>query len=583
MIRLFFAILNMSIASSLLLLLVLAGRWVLRPYGAAGFRRLLWVPLLFRLLVPYSLPSALSIYNLLHRRLERPGGALLSLDYLDTAGVAQSLAGGQPLAEKQVQAALCGLWLLGMAALLCSFFVQYLGLRRALKGAYELSGQESEACRRQVGLRRPVPVLCTKKVKGPLVFGFFCPCILLPENLKEAPDKKCILLHEMTHVRCGDHLLLLAGNLALLLHWFNPLVWLARVLLARDIEQACDVRVLRVLQKGEQITYAQTLVDWAGRRLMPVAYEAFGEQDLVRRVEGILEWKRLPRWAEVLLGCAVTLVFLCTATNPVLKSDVYLPVSSPFVSQSRQEAFRQAAGQLARALETGDVQALSELASLDADYFRPLYQPLAELSLTVQKIHVYCNSSTSAEVYLEVDVENGAGLYQAGAGTLVAHLTQTEYREAPLADCLMPQKKYEGIRLADSGSEASRLAVRLFANLDQDQFSAQSISPVTVARVCMESAIEDKGESPPFSARRMGELAKEYFALEGFSCHDPLVYDATREIYFYEPWPRPRLYVTDTDIGREGQMRVEVESYEDPLCLYPVQKLECNLERIASP
>ena len=349
--------------------------------------------------------------------------------------------------------------------------------------------------------------------------------------------------------------------------------------MAKDIEQACDVQVLKKLEQDEQIEYAQTLVDWAGRRILPVTHEAFGEQDVVNRVQGVLNWKRLPRWAEILLTGAILVMFLCTATNPVLRNDVYLPVSSPFVTDSRRAAFQKTGRELAQALEGADVASLAAQASMDAEYFEPVYSVLSDLSLDVSGIRVYCNSASSAEVYLDVEVKDGAGLYQKGSGTLVAHLSRTEYREDPFVDCLMPQEKYEGIRLADSGSEASRLAVRLCANLDQAQFSADTLSPATVARVCMESAMEDKGESPPFSQERMEELAREYFALEDFFCDDPTVYDELHGVYQYEERPEPRMYVTETVSGANGEIRVVVEGYEDPLCLFPTRKLECNLTK----
>src|SRR5699024_1359073 len=140
------------------------------------------------------------------------------------------------------------------------------------------------------------------------------------------------------------------------------------------------------------------LVDWAGRRILPVTHEAFGEQDVVNRVQGVLNWNRLPRWAEILLTGAILVMFLCTATNPVLRNDVYLPVSSPFVTDSRRAEFEEAGRELAQALEGADVASLAAQASMDAEYFEPVYSVLSDLSLDVSGIRVYCNSASSAEV-----------------------------------------------------------------------------------------------------------------------------------------------------------------------------------------
>ena len=577
----FFAVLNMSIASAVLLVLALVWRWALRRYGTAGFRYLVWLPFLFRLLIPYSLPSGLSVYNLFHGGLESPGGTLLSMVYLDPSTLyAQSLAAGQALVEKQLQTVGCLVWAAGVGLMVGAFLLRYLRLRQALATALRLPQGETGPLLVRVGLRRKVPVLCTGAVQGPIVFGILHPRVLLPISLwQQDAGREYILLHEFTHVRWGDYLLLMVGNLAVALHWFNPFVWIARRMMAQDVERACDARVLQRLDERGQLAYAETLVNWAGRRSGWGSYAAFGDRDVVRRVRGVLGWKRLPRWTQILLTCVTLAVFLCVATNPVLRQDAYLPVSSPFVSEAAKEQFRQAAFRLTDALESADPMALAEQASMDPAYFAPLYADLADLRLTVDGMRLFCNSADAAELYLQVTVEDGAGLYQAGQGTLVAHLVRTEYRAEPIVDCLMPQTKYETMRLADTGSEAARLAVRLCADLEPGDFAANNISPVAVARVCMASAIADKGESPPFSQKRMEQLAREYFALDSFSCQDPSVYDQATGTYFYQETPEARMCVTQWDEMGEGRVRVTVESYEDPLCLYPQRRLECEMQK----
>lgn len=581
MMQIFLSVLNMSIASTILLAMVLVWRWALRQYGAAGFRCLVWLPFLFRLLVPYSLPSGFSLYNLIPGRLEKPGGALLRIAYLDTAALGeQSLAVGQDLGQKQLLGLACGIWAVGAAVMLLCMAAQYLWQRGSLATAYRLPESETAPYAARAGQRKPSPVLCTGAVRGPLVFGMLHPRVLLPLSLWERPqEREYILLHEFTHIRWGDHAVLMAANLALALHWFNPLVWLARRWMAQDIERACDARVLRGLEKTQQLAYAQALVDWAGRRSGWNGYAAFGDREVSRRVQGVLAWKRLPRWAEGLLGAAMVVCFLCAATNPVVHGDTYLPVSSPFVRESDREVFREAAWRLAEGLENADPLALAGQASMDPAYFAPLYEELAGMCLQVDAMRLYCNSADAAELYIRVTVQDGAGVYAPGEGVLVAHMVRTAYRPEPFVDCLMPQAKYESMRQADTGSEAARLAVRLCAELEPGDFEAQSLSPVAVARVCMASAIQDKGETSPFSPARMEQLAREYFALDNFFCSDPSVFDAAMGTYYYEAAPTPRMCVTGWEDTGEGGVRVTVESYEDPLCLYPLSRMECEMRK----
>lgn len=254
--------------------------------------------------------------------------------------------------------------------------------------------------------------------------------------------------------------------------------------------------------------------------------------------------------------------------------------SSPFVSSEQKERFEQSSYQLKSALENGDYTNLTELASMDALYFAPLYQNLKELELTVTSMRLYFNSNTSAEVYMNVTVANGAGFFSEGSGTLVAHLKQTDYRQDPFVDCLMSVNKYESIQLSSNDSEATRLAKRMCTYLTQTSFEANSLSPITVANVCIASAIEDKGYTSPFSPETMKELAKEYFDLDDFSCFDASVYDSANDCYFYTQPPQQQLLVTHFESMDNGQVTVTVEKYDDPLCLYPLQKLECIMQKI---
>lgn len=108
---------------------------------------------------------------------------------------------------------------------------------------------------------------------------------------------ECILLHELTHVRRKDHIVLQLFTAAAILHWFNPLAWLARRLMVRDMEAACDERVLELLAPARRVEYAQTLLNWADSRRHEGQYAEFGQSDTKSRVVNALNWKQLPHWA----------------------------------------------------------------------------------------------------------------------------------------------------------------------------------------------------------------------------------------------------------------------------------------------
>lgn len=583
---LFLSTLNMSIASSVLLLLVLLLRRLLRGAGSTGFLYMLWLPLLFRMLVPYTLPSPASLFNLFGKNLATPGGMLISVEYFDPyQPVLQNVSGGEGLLTKQLLAVLAGVWGAVALALAAWVLARYFVLRRKLaRGRSADLTALQHVFDRAAGGRR-TPVVYSNAVASPLVFGFFHPKVVLPAAMLDRREgTECILLHELTHVRRRDHIVMQLFTAAAILHWFNPLAWLARRLMVQDMEAACDARVLELLEPARRVEYAQTLLNWADSRRHSMQYANFGQSDTKKRILNALNWKELPRWAQTALAVVVCGVFACTLTNPVLAEGHYLPVSSPFVRDGQRETFRAAAARLVTALEAGDAAQLAALASMDPAYYEPVYAPFGGVRLRVKDARLYCNSNHSAEVYITVEVQEGGDIYSEGEGTLVARLSQTGYRDEPFVSCLMPQKKYEDIRLLEGENEAVRLAVRLARNLQSGEagagFEAGDLSPVTVARVCMESAQQDKGEKPPFSKERMAQLAKEYFAIDGFFCDDPAVYDAASGSYFFAPGEELAYYPVEFTQAEDGLTTVSVESYRDPMSAFPETRLQCRLTKI---
>ena len=585
--ELFVSILNMSIASSVLFLLVLLLRRLLRGLGSAGFLYLLWLPLLFRMLVPYSLPSPASLFNLFGKSLSTPGGVLLSVTYFDPQQpVLQSVAGGEHLVTKELLGFAAGLWAAVAVIQAAWVLARYFLLRKKLaRGrSADLTAMESLFARATGGKR--VPVIYTTAVAVPLVFGFLHPKIALPVKMQgQTEGTEYILLHELTHVRRRDYMVLQLFTAAAILHWFNPLAWLARRLMIQDMEVACDERVLGLLNSDRRVEYAQTLLNWADTRRHSLQYANFGRSAAKQRILRALNWQQLPPWAEMVLAVVVCGVFTCALTNPVLADGHYLPVSSPFVRKQQREMFRSAARQLVTALETGDAAQLAQLASMDPAYYEPVYAPFGGVHLRVEDARLYCNSNHSAEVYLTVEVLEGGGVYSEGEGVLVARLSQTGYRDEPFVTCLMPQKKYEDIRLLEDTNEAVRLAVRLAGSLDRGgedkSFTAGGLSPVTVAKVCMQSAIADKGETSPFTRERMAQLANEYFAIDGFFCDDPAVYDAAADCFYLSEFEREACYPVEFAQAENGHATVTVESYRDPMSVFPETKLECQLTKVA--
>ena len=154
----------------------------------------------------------------------------------------------------------------------------------------------------------------------PFVLGLFSPRIYLPDGLPE-DDLSQVLTHERCHIRRGDHIVKPLAFLLLSLHWFNPALWLAYVLLGRDMERACDELALKNADAAGRAAYTRALVSCAARpRTAAVCPLAFGEIAVKERVKSVLHYKKPAMWAAVLLVIAAAVIAVCLLTTPQSKT-----------------------------------------------------------------------------------------------------------------------------------------------------------------------------------------------------------------------------------------------------------------------
>ena len=165
----------------------------------------------------------------------------------------------------------------------------------------------------------------------PFVLGLFSPRIYLPDGLPE-DDLPQVLAHERCHIRRGDHIVKPLAFLLLAFHWFNPALWLAYVLLGRDMERACDELALRNADAAGRAAYTRALVSCAARpRTAAVCPLAFGEIAVKERVKSVLHYKKPALWAAVLLVIAAAVIAVCLLTKPQSK-----PLTDPDHWDARQ-------------------------------------------------------------------------------------------------------------------------------------------------------------------------------------------------------------------------------------------------------
>lgn len=307
----FLKLLNLSISASWLVLVVLVLRLVLKR-APKWVDVLLWGMVALRLMLPFSIESALSLIpsaETLSPEVVQfdPAPTITSgVELIDNAvnpSLSESFAAA-PLASVNllyVWTYLAGwVWLIGLAAMLLYALVSYLRLRRRVSAS--------------IPLRENIYVC--DEVPSPFILGIVHPRIYLPSALDEA-QRGSVLSHERAHLARRDHWWKPLGYALLAVYWFNPLLWLAYTLLCRDIELACDERVLRGMDAGQVKDYSSALLACSvPRRMLAACPLAFGEVGVGARVKNALRYKKPAFWVVAASVAVCVVVAVCFLTNP---------------------------------------------------------------------------------------------------------------------------------------------------------------------------------------------------------------------------------------------------------------------------
>ena len=307
----FLKLLNLSISASWLVLVVLALRLVLKR-APKWVNVLLWGMVALRLMLPFSIESALSLIPSAETvspevvRFDPAPTITSGVELIDNAvnpSLSESFAAA-PLASVNplyVWTYLAGwVWLIGLAAMLAYALVSYLRLRRRVSAS--------------IPLRENIYVC--DEVPSPFILGIVHPRIYLPSALDEA-QRGSVLSHERAHLARRDHWWKPLGFALLAVYWFNPLLWLAYTLLCRDIELACDERVLRGMDAGQVKAYSSALLACSvPRRMLAACPLAFGEVGVGARVKNALRYKKPAFWVVAASVAVCVVVAVCFLTNP---------------------------------------------------------------------------------------------------------------------------------------------------------------------------------------------------------------------------------------------------------------------------
>ena len=308
--ELFLKIINMSISASWFVLAVLILRFVLKK-APKWVNVLLWGIVAVRLAFPFSIESAFSLIpsaetispSIMMDTVPSVQTGVPAINNVINPVIGSSLAPAPGASANPLQIwipILSMIWVAGVAILFVYTAVSYWRLRRKVSEAVILRDN----------------IFQSENVASPFVLGIIKPRIYLPFNMN-GQDLEHVVAHEQAHIRRKDHWWKPLGFLLLTIHWFNPLMWLAYVLLCRDIELACDEKVIKELDNEQRADYAQALVVCSvNRRMIAACPLAFGEIGVKDRVKSVMNYKKPEFWIIFLAVIACVIVAVCFLTNP---------------------------------------------------------------------------------------------------------------------------------------------------------------------------------------------------------------------------------------------------------------------------
>ena len=262
------------------------------------------------------------------------------------------------------------IWVAGMVLMLAYTVASYLVLRKKMEEATHLRDN----------------VWQCEQVDSPFVLGFLKPSIYLPYTLTDA-DMANVIAHERAHIRRKDHWWKPMGFLLLSVHWFNPVLWLAYVLLCRDIEAACDEKVIKHMEKEEMRAYSTALLNCSvHRRRIAACPLAFGETGVKERIKHVMRYKKPTFWIILFTVAASIVIGVLLLTNPAASPKTIEGVPFPFTLEQVRyvEMFRY----------KGDPNGASKKNVTEADDIKALYEKFRSLTLYQKSV----NESSEPEV-----------------------------------------------------------------------------------------------------------------------------------------------------------------------------------------
>ncbi|MEG0913783.1 MAG: DUF5301 domain-containing protein [Oscillospiraceae bacterium] len=448
--KIFISVLNLSLIGSYAIVFVLIARLLLKK-APKIFSYAMWGIVLFRLLCPVSFESALSLMPI--GKSPIPQGIIYS--------TAPQISTGMGIVDNSINPVLpipnigdsvnpiqiwlfigAVIWIVGMLAMLIYSVAAFVRLKRSLIGAAHLKEN----------------IYLADHISSPFVMGLFKPKIYLPSSLSES-EKDFIVAHELCHLRRFDHVTRIFGFVALSIHWFNPLVWIAFIVSGKDMELSCDEAVMKKMNIDIRTEYSRSLLSFGTvKRMIHATPLAFGEGDTKNRVKNVLNYKKPAFWVIVVSVIAVVAVGVGLMANPK---------TNPLIIRKTHEV------KSIRIVQINEGESLGMIETADKNRIEVILKALQNTNKTMRES---VNDAPNRKDYFQIDInaaeprrlylyndekhyyieEPYVGVYKTSRETSVsiasAYTSNGGSGSAPL-NAMRPMIMVDGVLYLDTGKE----------------------------------------------------------------------------------------------------------------------------------
>lgn len=354
--NIFLTIFNMSITASYIALAVILIRLLLKKAPKA-LRVIMWALVGIRLIFPFSFESILSLIpstetvpqNIIYSQSPTINSGIPTINNAINPVISESLApkndGSNSLQIWVLIAAI--VWVIGIAAMVIYAAVSYFKIRFKIREAAHLKEN----------------IYICDNVGTPFILGIIKPKIYIPSDMSAA-DLEYVTAHEKAHIKRLDHLWKPLGFLLLSVYWFNPILWVAYILLCKDIELACDEKVIRQMGAEIKKPYSEALLNCSvPKRLISACPLAFGETGVKSRIKSVLNYKRPTFWVIAIALISCIILSICFLTNPKSTTITYIEGSD----------FSRQIDDTVSVLKTTDGSSFSSITKVDKNLLKQLF------------------------------------------------------------------------------------------------------------------------------------------------------------------------------------------------------------------